>query len=353
MKIYEFASDNSGFSIVSEYISGGELFDALVAQKYFGEVDVAHIMKQLLSAITYCHAHNVIHRDLKPENILIESVSDSRMNVKIIDFGTAIVCPPDKKIRGGLGTVYYMAPEVIRGKCTAKCDVWSLGVIMYVMLCGVPPFNGKSDDEILATVMAGKFKFHSDIWKVVTPEAKDLITKMLTYDVKSRITAEQAYDHPWFKIQKTGYSSIQLDPVRSRELVSNLRGYQSTKKLQQAAMMFIVSQLMTNKEKSDLQKFFTALDKNADGKLTRNELIAGYTKMLGDEKQAADAVDALLKSADVNMSGEIDYSGIISARSKVEFLVAAANKQKLLTLQNIKQAFDMFDVVRCTETTAG
>lgn len=139
------------------FVSGGELFNAISRWGHFGENDAAYIMSQLLSAMTYCHSHDIVHRDLKPENILVDSIVDSKRNVKIINFANALKIPKNKKILELVGTPYYIAPEVIDGKYTSKCDVWSLGVIMYVMLAGTYPFKGETDDEIMAAIKLGEF----------------------------------------------------------------------------------------------------------------------------------------------------------------------------------------------------
>lgn len=158
MRIYEFASDKDNYYIVQEYISGGELFDEIVKRRYMSEKDAAYVIRQLLSAVTYCHSKGVVHRDLKPENILIDSILENgQIRIKVIDFGTALYISPHGTISETLGTPYYIAPEVIDGDYNEKCDVWSIGVIMYILLCGNPPFNGTNDDEILMAVKAGEY----------------------------------------------------------------------------------------------------------------------------------------------------------------------------------------------------
>ncbi len=162
MKIFEFASDQTYYYIVSEYIPGGELFDEIIRRKYLSEEDGAYVIKQVLSAVTYCHAKGVVHRDLKPENILIDSVSsEGKINVKVIDFGTALFFRSETKLRETLGTPYYIAPEVLLDTYNEKCDVWSIGVILFVLLSGTAPFNGVGDDDILESVKRGAFAFKS------------------------------------------------------------------------------------------------------------------------------------------------------------------------------------------------
>ena len=126
------------------------------------EQDAAYIIRQLLSAVTYCHSRGVVHRDLKPENILIDSITKTgKINIKIIDFGSALFIPPDAKITELLGTPYYIAPEVLKGNYNEKCDVWSIGIILFILLSGTPPFNGSNDDDIMNNVKKGTYNFKS------------------------------------------------------------------------------------------------------------------------------------------------------------------------------------------------
>ena len=334
MKIYEFSANRKGYFIVSEYISGGELFDEIAKKKHFSEEDAAYIMRQLIGAISYCHSRNIIHRDLKPENILINSIEDDKINVKIIDFGNALICSPDKTVSERVGTIYYVAPEILKGQYTSKCDIWSLGVIMYVLLSGQAPFNGKSDKKIFAAILKGDINFSSKIWKGVSNEAKDLIRQMLTYDQDKRITAIEAYNHSWLQICKPQ----KLDPEQAKEALQNFKSFNAQTKLQRAAMMFIVTQLMTKQERDKLQNIFMALDKDGDGKLTHDEMADGYTSFFSNELLASKELEELIKGLGINKDRKINYS---------EFLLAAANKKKLLTLKNIQEAFAVFDIDNC------
>jgi calcium-dependent protein kinase len=128
------------------------------------EEDAAYIVKQLLSAIMYCHSRGVVHRDIKPENILIDSMTaDGKIDIKLIDFGAALFIPPDTKISERSGTPYYIAPEVLSGKYNEKCDIWSIGVILFILLSGTPPFNGFTDEEIMDNVKKGSYNFKSKL----------------------------------------------------------------------------------------------------------------------------------------------------------------------------------------------
>nr|3DXN_A Chain A, Calmodulin-like domain protein kinase isoform 3 [Toxoplasma gondii] len=196
MKLYEFFEDKRNYYLVMEVYRGGELFDEIILRQKFSEVDAAVIMKQVLSGTTYLHKHNIVHRDLKPENLLLESKSRDAL-IKIVDFGLSAHFEVGGKMKERLGTAYYIAPEVLRKKYDEKCDVWSCGVILYILLCGYPPFGGQTDQEILKRVEKGKFSFDPPDWTQVSDEAKQLVKLMLTYEPSKRISAEEALNHPW------------------------------------------------------------------------------------------------------------------------------------------------------------
>lgn len=156
------------------------------------------LIKQVLSCINYCHSNHIVHRDLKPENILLEQNKEFDQ-IKIIDFGTSLVFDENKKLDEKLGTPYYIAPEVLAKNYGAKCDIWSCGVITYIVLSGIPPFNGASDQEIMKKVKLGKFSFQDAVWGSVSDDAKDFITQLLTKDQDKRPSAELALQHPWIQ----------------------------------------------------------------------------------------------------------------------------------------------------------
>jgi len=142
-------------------VEGGELFDEIERRRNFTEEDAATVISQLLSAIIYCHEKHIVHRDIKPENVLLERSSSNKIQLKVIDFGTAQIFDSLKRLTTTAGTAYYIAPEVLKKKYDKRCDVWSCGVILYILLSGTPPFNGNTDDEILRAVRKGKFAYRS------------------------------------------------------------------------------------------------------------------------------------------------------------------------------------------------
>jgi len=230
MQIFEFYDDAINFYIVSELCNGGELFDKISEKGIFSEVEAAKLIKQILSALAYSHQNNIVHRDLKPENILLDSKGEDSI-IKLIDWGGARYFSKNKKLNKISGTPYYIAPEVLEEKYDEKCDIWSCGVILYILLCGYPPFNGDSDIEIMKTVKKGKFDYPSEEWSSISKEAKDLVTNMLKYDSKTRFSAVECMNHPWFKIaDETSKNKI------SANLIVNMKKFKSDRKLEQATV---------------------------------------------------------------------------------------------------------------------
>merc|ERR1711981_497978 len=188
LKMYEFFEDEKRYYIVTDICKGGELFDEIVARGKFSEQDASMLMKQVLSCINYCHQNRIVHRDLKPENILLEQNKEFDQ-IKIIDFGTSLVYDPAKKLDEKLGTPYYIAPEVLNKKYGEKCDIWSIGVIVYILLCGSPPFSGQTDNDIMKAVRAGKVNYEGKGFSAV---AIDFMQALLTYDQDQRPSAATA-----------------------------------------------------------------------------------------------------------------------------------------------------------------
>jgi calcium-dependent protein kinase len=193
MKIYEYFADEQQFYIVSEYCEGGELFDFIQSRGTMNETIIAKIFHQIMSALLYCHNHQIIHRDIKPENLLLKEQiesDDSDFDIKLIDFGASLQIDNKKKANQVVGTPYYVAPEVLMGSYDSKCDIWSAGVILYIMLCGYPPFYGDNDDEILQKVILGDYQMEGEEWDQVSQDAKDLIRKTICFDSRNRYNAD-------------------------------------------------------------------------------------------------------------------------------------------------------------------
>jgi len=185
MQIFEIFEDKINIYIVSEYCKGGELFDIISEKGSFSEKEACIVMKQIMSGICYCHQKRIVHRDLKPENILMDGDSND-LSLKIIDWGCAKTIKKKERLHKADGTAYYIAPEVLKGDYDEKCDIWSCGVIFYILLCGYPPFNAETDEEIFSAVLKGEFVFPEEEWNSVSEEAKNLIKKMLVLDPKKK-----------------------------------------------------------------------------------------------------------------------------------------------------------------------
>eukprot|EP01016_Furgasonia_blochmanni_P037415 TRINITY_DN4407_c0_g1_i32.p1 TRINITY_DN4407_c0_g1~~TRINITY_DN4407_c0_g1_i32.p1 ORF type:complete len:571 (-),score=146.77 TRINITY_DN4407_c0_g1_i32:253-1965(-) len=327
LKVFEFYETEKHFYIVTDLLTGGELFDKITELKSFTEAKAAETMRQILSAIAYCHKNKIVHRDLKPENIIYESQTSNIL--KIVDWGTSRVYESGR-MATRFGTPYYIAPEVLKKNYTEKCDVWSCGIIMYILLCGEPPFNGNSDEEIMKKVEKGVWVFKGDVWNSISEGAKDLIKKMLEVDVKKRCTAEQAYNDPWIQNQSR---KEDIDTPIAASILTNLRQFTAGQKLQQAMWVFLTSFLSSKEEKRELMQLFNQLDLNGDGVISKEELILGYRKIM-NFAGAEEEVEKIMKMVDSNQSGSIDYS---------EFVTATINRQNMLSEERLRMAFKIFD----------
>ena len=330
MQIFEFYEDKKYFYIICELCEGGELFDKISELGSFSEHDAANIMFQLLSAVGYIHANHIVHRDLKPENILLDTKKGNI--IKIIDWGTARFFNSGKKMNHISGTPYYIAPEVLNEKYDEKCDVWSCGVILYILLCGYPPFNAEQDDLILEKIKIGKFSFPHEEWDSVSQMAKDFITTLLEYNPKKRPSALEALSNIWI----TTYKNSNVDKKLSINCLNNMRHFHTERKLQQASLTYIVNNLLSKEEKNELLSIFQKFDTNGDGVLSREEITNGYREYMPfeTEDEIKKEVDRIFNDVDIDKNGTIDYN---------EFVLATINKNNLLNQERLESTFKMFD----------
>jgi calcium-dependent protein kinase len=330
IKVYEYFNLEKVLFIITELCTGGELFSKIVQVKHFSEEVAAHIMRQLLSAVRFCHLNNVIHRDLKPENILIETENERRkdfFSIKVIDFGTSEY-KRRKKLTELIGTSYYIAPEVLNNNYNEKCDLWSCGVILYILLSGRPPFYGKTDEEIFERIKLGKFNINC-FSESISLQAKDLINNLLTVNSEKRLNAQEALDHPWFILHEKN----KVINCISLETVNNLLNFHASRKFQHAVLTFIVHNLAKREDIIEQRNTFLALDHNRDGRLTKDEIIVALQQIMTLD-EANYEIDKIMSNLDQDQNGFIEYE---------EFLRASYNMQKLLTEENLFQAFCLFD----------
>mmetsp|Transcript_64545 Transcript_64545/g.163579 ORF Transcript_64545/g.163579 Transcript_64545/m.163579 type:complete len:505 (+) Transcript_64545:102-1616(+) len=328
IKLYESFEDHRNIYLVMELSSGGELFDRIIESGHFTEVQAAVLMQQIVRALYYMHENHVCHRDLKPENFLFMTKEPIEKNlIKIIDFGLSCTFEPGKVLTTKAGTPYYVAPQVLAGKYDQLSDMWSIGVIMYVMLCGYPPFFGETDAEVLSKVRLGNFAFNAADWKNVSEDAKNLIRMLLKMNPRDRYTAEQALNHEWIKNKAPKATGVTLQS----NFVDNLRGFRSQNKLKKAALHIIAGQLNEDQIKS-LREVFMALDGNGDGLLTAAEMKDGLAK--AGLKEIPVDLQQILEDVDSDGSGVIDYT---------EFLAATLDKRAYQQEDVCWSAFRLFD----------
>jgi len=328
IKLFESFEDHRNIYLVLELCTGGELFDRIIAAGFFSEVQAAIVMQNMFRAIFYMHENHVCHRDLKPENFLFTTKEAiEKTHLKVIDFGLACKFGTGQVLTTKAGTPYYVAPQVLAGKYDASSDLWSLGVIMFVVLCGYPPFYGDTDADVLAKVRLGNFTFNPQEWKKVSEDAKILIKALLKMNPRDRYTAEQALNHVWVRNKAPKAQGVSLQAG----LVDNLKGFRSQNKLKKAALHVIASQLGETQIKA-LRETFMHLDHNGDGLLTAAEMKEGLTH--AGLKEIPDDLQAILEEVDSDGSGVIDYT---------EFLAATLDKKVYMKEDVCWQAFRIFD----------
>jgi len=201
MKLVDCYEDDAYVHIVTERCTGGELFDKIIDSTSDSgcllERHAATIIKTLLEAVQYLHSRNIVHRDIKPENVLFESAEEGSP-VKLIDFGLSRTHGiHDDAMTNLVGTSYYMSPGILRGKYDRSCDVWAVGVLSYILLCGYPPFNGPSDNKVHASILRGDPTFRKDVWGHLSKASRDFVNKILGKDLSKITSVEEALQHPW------------------------------------------------------------------------------------------------------------------------------------------------------------
>uniref|UniRef100_A0A6I8QT10 calcium/calmodulin-dependent protein kinase n=1 Tax=Xenopus tropicalis TaxID=8364 RepID=A0A6I8QT10_XENTR len=232
VRLHDSISEEGFHYLVFDLVTGGELFEDIVAREYYSEADASHCIQQILESVNHCHLNGIVHRDLKPENLLLASKLKGAA-VKLADFGLAIEVQGDQQAWFGFaGTPGYLSPEVLRKDPYGKpVDMWACGVILYILLVGYPPFWDEDQHRLYQQIKAGAYDFPSPEWDTVTPEAKDLINKMLTINPAKRITAAEALRHPWI-CQRSTVASM----MHRQETVDCLKKFNARRKLKGAIL---------------------------------------------------------------------------------------------------------------------
>lgn len=328
IKLYEVYESKNSIYLIMEKCNGGELFDNIIEHitkgKMYSEKQVSEIISQILSGINYCHKNGICHRDLKPENILLlnkENENEENNKIKIIDFGLSQYIS-DKKLNSRVGTAYYVSPEVLSGEYTQKCDVWSIGIILCVLLTGEPPFNGANDSIIYNKIKNYNYHF-SHKWRNISIESKDLVSHMLVPE-NIRYDINQVISHPWFKknANENESNNITLD-------YNNLINYHKNNFFKKMVLYYISSKL-DDKHLMGINKIFKLFDKDNDGQISLEE----FHSVLTSFNLKSNEINLLFNSLDMDKNGSINYT---------EFISAFLPKQIYLKDELLAEAFAFFD----------
>ncbi|KAG9148277.1 hypothetical protein Leryth_012231 [Lithospermum erythrorhizon] len=272
--------DDNAVHIVMELCEGGELFDRIVAKGHFTERAAAGVTRTIVEVIQICHKHGVMHRDLKPENFLFANKKETAA-LKTIDFGLSMFFKPGERFDEIVGSPYYMAPEVLKRNYGPEVDVWSAGVILYILLCGVPPFWAETEQGVAQAIIRSVVDFRRDPWPKVSDSAKDLVKRMLNPDPKKRLTAQEVIDHPWLQNAKKAPNVSLGETVKAR-----LKQFTVMNKLKKRALKVIAEHLSVE-EAAGMREGFELMDTGKRGRINMDELKAGLHKL---GHQIADAV---------------------------------------------------------------
>ncbi|KAK4345658.1 hypothetical protein RND71_035834 [Anisodus tanguticus] len=356
VRLKEACEDESAVHLVMELCEGGELFDRIVARGHYTERGAAAVTRTIMEVVEVCHKHGVIHRDLKPENFLYANKKENSP-LKAIDFGLSIFFKPGEKFSEIVGSPYYMAPEVLKRNYGPEIDIWSAGVILYILLCGVPPFWAESEQGVAQAILRGAIDFKREPWPSISDSAKNLVRQMLEPDPKLRLTAKQVLEHSWLQNAKKAPNVPLGDMVKSR-----LKQFALMNRFKRKALR-VIADFLSNEEVEDLKEMFRKIDTDNDGIVSVEELKVGLQKVnsqLADSevKMLIEAVStpacSLMKKhlssnvpvfpwvnehmsllmIDTNGKGTLDYG---------EFIAISLHLQRMANDEHLHRAFSFFD----------
>lgn len=311
--------------VVMELCTGGELFDRIIQRGHYTERKAAQLTRTIVGVIESCHSLGVMHRDLKPENFLfVNEQEDSPL--KAIDFGLSVFFKPGEVFSDVVGSPYYVAPEVLCKRYGPEADIWSAGVIIYILLSGVPPFWAETEQRIFEEVLHGDLDFSSDPWPNISGSAKDLVRKMLVRDPRKRITANEVLCHPWVQVD-----GVAPDKPLDSAILSRLKQFSAMNKLKKMALR-VIAQNLSEEEIAGLKEMFKVIDTDNSGQITFEELRDGL-KRFGANLKESEIYD-LMQAADVDNSGTIDYG---------EFIAATMHLNQIDREDHLFAAFSYFD----------
>ncbi|CAD5194369.1 unnamed protein product [Musa acuminata subsp. malaccensis] len=318
--------DADAVHLVMELCEGGELFDRIVAKGHYSERAAAAVARTVAEVVRMCHANGVMHRDLKPENFLYANKKENSP-LKAIDFGLSVFFrPAGERFSEIVGSPYYMAPEVLRRNYGPEIDIWSAGVILYILLCGVPPFWAETEQGVARAILRGAIDFQREPWPQVSESAKSLVKQMLDPDPKRRLTAQQVLEHPWLQNAKKASNVPLGDIVRAR-----LKQFSVMNRFKKKAMRVIAEHLSVE-EVEVIRDMFKLMDTDNNGKVSFEELKTGLQKV--GSQLAESEMKLLMEAADVDGNGALDYG---------EFVAVIIHLQRLSNDEHLRRAFMFFD----------
>ncbi|XP_062083594.1 calcium-dependent protein kinase 17-like [Humulus lupulus] len=317
--------DKHSVHLVMELCAGGELFDRIIAKGHYTERAAASLLRTIVQIVHTCHSMGVIHRDLKPENFLLLN-KDENSPLKATDFGLSVFYKQGEVFKDIVGSAYYIAPEVLKRRYGPEVDIWSVGVMLYILLCGVPPFWAESEHGIFNAILRGHIDFTSDPWPSISTGAKDLVRKMLHSDPKQRLTAFQVLTHPWIK--EGGEAP---DTPLDNAVLNRLKQFKAMNQFKKVALR-VIAGCLSEEEIMGLKQMFKGMDTDNSGTITLEELKHGLAKQ--GTKLSEFEVKQLMEAADADGNGTIDYD---------EFITATMHVNRMDREEHIYTAFQHFD----------
>ena len=344
VKLFEYFSDDDKYYLITEYCKGGDLFDLIKKKRTFSELSASYIMFQIFRALIYCHnTHHLVHRDIKPENIVVfrkNNATDDLYDVKLIDFGISKIFNKVEKKNDNkiIGSLKYMAPEVFEGKYDEKCDIWSCGVILYILVMEEYPFNGKDDKEVIKKIKKGKYSFPDDFIEKSSNELRELIAKCLTLDPSKRISAKDALNDKFFNLYNTSEYFTHVTPAFLNKTINNIKRYEIRNPLQELCFTYFVHNYPNQDDIILINRVFSKFNTSNDGKMTMEELKKGLMKYLfkGKKSKAAAEKEATIIFNKLDKNG----NGLIECE---EFVRAGIDKKILKNKKVLKFMFDFLD----------
>ena len=328
VKLYEVFETPNSFYLIMEMCNGGNLTNKIEqrinTKKCFEERILSELIRQIASAILYCHKKGICHRDLKPDNLCFSNFGNMENNtIKLIDFGLGKIFDKDIKLKSIVGTTLYTAPEVLNKNYNEKCDIWSLGVILFFLVAGKPPFFGANDAEIKKKILLIKYGFDEE-WKNYSQDLKDLISHMLVKE-EERYSAQEVLNHRWIKKEK-------IFPDNTEVNDNQFRIYHKLDTFEKRIIMFIASRL-NEKEIKNIKNFFIAFDENNDGAISFENFYNGLLKISSKDLKKED-VQKIFNNIDTDNSGKIEYT---------EFIASCIKESLYLDKNRLKEIFEAID----------